>query len=296
MSNYAAPDRPLFIIGNPRSGTSLLRLMLTAHSRIVIAPECGFAIWYLEKYGDWSSRDLATSRRTTFLDDLWRAKKLETWNLTRPALERFIVEEAPETYSSLVAAVYRFFATTTKPAFRLWGDKNNHYLHHIATIRSLFPGARFVHIVRDGRTVACSYKALAQRKIISEYAPRLPADIKEIATEWSGNTACVRSAFDSFQYENAIELRFEDLVSRPVQSLQSICNFLDLRYEPQMLEYYRLTPEEAAEPSCYQEWKSKTRSALLVDEVDRYSRELSQEELELFSSLAGTQLSWYGYY
>jgi hypothetical protein len=47
--------KQVFIIGNPRSGTSLLRIMLNSHSSMVVPPECGFIQWWYQKYKDWPS-------------------------------------------------------------------------------------------------------------------------------------------------------------------------------------------------------------------------------------------------
>lgn len=44
---------PIFILGNPRSGTTLLQLMLACHPRLAVPPECGFALWLYDRYGDW---------------------------------------------------------------------------------------------------------------------------------------------------------------------------------------------------------------------------------------------------
>lgn len=53
---------PVFIIGSPRSGTTLLRLMMNSHPRIVVPPECGFAVWWYEKYQHWKGGRSQESR------------------------------------------------------------------------------------------------------------------------------------------------------------------------------------------------------------------------------------------
>ncbi|MDE2234040.1 MAG: sulfotransferase, partial [Gammaproteobacteria bacterium] len=44
---------PFFVIGSPRSGTTLLRLILTSHPQIVVPPECGFVTWLYPTFGEW---------------------------------------------------------------------------------------------------------------------------------------------------------------------------------------------------------------------------------------------------
>ncbi|MGB0789818.1 MAG: sulfotransferase, partial [Marinirhabdus sp.] len=71
----------VFILGNPRSGTSLLRLMLNQHSSIVAPPESGFSLWWLHKYGNWCKADNAPQKINGFIDDVLSSRKIETWHL-----------------------------------------------------------------------------------------------------------------------------------------------------------------------------------------------------------------------
>lgn len=54
---------PMFVIGSPRSGTSLLRLILTDHTKFIIPPECGFNLWLHNQFGDWSVQDTQSKER-----------------------------------------------------------------------------------------------------------------------------------------------------------------------------------------------------------------------------------------
>ena len=73
---------PLFILGNPRSGTTLLRRIINAHSLYCVPPECGFVQWLYDKYGHWK-QELVSNREfvDSFLTDLEKCRKIETWNL-----------------------------------------------------------------------------------------------------------------------------------------------------------------------------------------------------------------------
>jgi len=59
-----------FILGNPRSGTSLLRLMLNANTHIVSPPESGFLHWWYKKYNAWSTADNSKENIAAFVKDL----------------------------------------------------------------------------------------------------------------------------------------------------------------------------------------------------------------------------------
>ena len=71
-------SNPFFILGNPRSGTTLLRLMLDAHPKMTVPPECGFIVWFYDKYKSWSDSDKSTLNIQMFIEDLQTAKKISS--------------------------------------------------------------------------------------------------------------------------------------------------------------------------------------------------------------------------
>ena len=119
----------LFVIGNPRSGTSLLRIMLNSHNKIVVPPECGYMQWWYSKYKDWS----VSSNLQDFIDDLSTSKKIETWQLDYKLLYEYLKDNQPESYQSLIFKVVEFygFAKHNKLQTEVLGDKNNYYINHL---------------------------------------------------------------------------------------------------------------------------------------------------------------------
>lgn len=286
---------PIFIFGNPRSGTTLLRLMLTCHRNIVIPPECGFAVFFHDKYQDWQQIGYSNSLLDRFLDDLESARKIEHWKLNFGRLKDFLRQRRPDSYSSAVSAVYEWYGLSLGSSFERWGDKNNFYIHHISVIEVMFPNAFFVHLVRDGRTVACSYRNLAQSTINSVYAPQLPSDIEEIGAQWSRNIQTIRHALTARKWENSCELLFEDLVLDPEGTLRDLCHRLGEEYDPAMLQYHVRNREQELEPKEFLPWKEKNLQPLRSEEVGRYSDELSPDEIQRLEAVAGKELAQYGY-
>lgn len=286
---------PIFIIGNPRSGTTLLRLMLTCHRNIVIPPECGFMIWWYEKYKDWNA-NYSREQLDNFLDDLFSSKKIETWNLNRSSLKTILLDRHFHSYAALISNVYKFYAITQKASFKRWGDKNNFHLNHIETILGLFSQAQFIHIVRDGRDIACSYKKLAESNFNSKYAPKLPSDVYDIAMEWMSNIKKIRSSFETINWDKVIEIRYEDLVSYPEKTLRNICTFLNEEFDPLMLEFYLKNRENELEPKELLEWKGETLENITTSQVQVYKYFLSNQEIDVFNNIAGEVLRIYAYY
>lgn len=285
---------PIFIIGNPRSGTTLLRLMLTSHRNIVIPPECGFAVWFYDKYSRWGESCL-DSRLDSFLDDLLSSKKIEHWRLNRADLLEFIEAQRPTSYAQLVSCVYQWYGLAQQRTFTRWGDKNNFHIHHVPTIRAMFPTSFFVHIVRDGRDVASSYKRLAEKRFESSYAPRLPHQIEDIALQWRENIRVAVESFAESRWQDVCEVKFEDLVLSTESTLRSLCEKLGEDYDPLMLEYHTSNRESELEPREMLPWKTKNLLPPIRTEVGRYMNELSEEEVQIFQRIAGTELLRYGY-
>jgi Sulfotransferase family len=283
-------EAPIFIIGNPRSGTTLLRLMLTCHPRIAVPPEAGFLIELEPRYrgfaGDAAGRD-------SFVERLLQSPKFEYWKLSEPVLRSTLAKAAPKTYAELVAGVYACWASVHQPGKPRWGDKNNFYLAHIDTIAALFPSAVFLHIVRDGRDVACSYRSLSN--VRGGYAPSLPANVFDAAHEWNRNLGRIRAAFSRIGWKRVIELRYEDLTREPEAVLRMVCAFLGEEYAPAMLEYARENRERELEPRDFDAWKEKNRSGLDEAAIGRWKNDLTPAEAALVQLTGSKMLRQYGY-
>lgn len=263
---------------------------------MIIPPECGFAVWYYDKYKNWDQRIKENDGVIhEYMIDLIKAYKFENWKIRKEELLPYLLETKPPTYEDLVSSIYFFYGNRLKKTVKKWGDKNNFYLDHIVSIKEIFPGAKFIHLVRDGRTVACSYKKLSRKKIISKFAPKLPSDIEAIASEWHRNLSTITGSFARIDYEEVLEVRFEDLILNPVETLTQVCKFIGIDFEEQMLNYYSLTEKDGLEPEEFLQWKGKNKKPLLKEEVDRFKRELSPKEITTFESIGRTFLETYHY-
>ena len=136
--------RPFFVLGNPRSGTTLLRLMLTCHPRLFVPPEGGFAVWLFEKYRSWSDMDPA-GRCRALVADVMQTRKIETWRLDPEPLTRELESRAPASYAEAVSGIYEWCGNAQDPGFARWGDKNNFYTDHIGTLDAT------IHVVDRGQ-------------------------------------------------------------------------------------------------------------------------------------------------
>lgn len=104
-----------------------------------------------------------------------------------------------------------------------WCEKSPQYAHHMVSLSGLYPEARFVHVIRDGRDCARSFHRRWHR------SPELTI------TRWKQlmhNTRAQRTALGS----RYLEVRYEDLTSKPEIWAKRICDFLDLPFEAAVLQ------------------------------------------------------------
>lgn len=289
-------NNSIFIIGNPRSGTTLLRLILNSHSKISVSPECGFIVWLFEKYGNWCTSDSSDpSRRAQFVADLVSCKKFDTWKLSGSQLDGRIARQCPPDYAALCSLVHSTYAEANSRTVDFWGDKNNFHVNHLDFLNALFPNAYFIHIVRDGRDVACSYREVMASKSKSPYFPNLATDVGSIAAEWSANVLRVAQFLSLIASSRSQTLRYEDLVESPERSIQALCAGLGLAYEPTMKDFYSNNLANQVEPAETMDWKMRTLEPISTKTVGRYQQALSSSELAEFDQFAHAALATFGY-
>lgn len=283
--------RPLFILGNPRSGTSLLRLMLHRHSQLCIPPESHFFLWLEEAYCNFENFELKD-----YLKALYNSTKFETWELNKEELFSFLSRFTIDNYATLTCLVYKFYAIShNKEDSLFWGDKNSLWVEKLSKVKKHFPEAFYIHIIRDGRDVACSYKSLSRKKISTPYAPKLPDEIVKIATNWHHNVANVETFFlNQISRTNRITVHYEQLLRQPKKVLSQILNMLQLSFEPQQLKYFE-NPRHEIEPDEFFAWKEKLLVPPDLNNIGKFEKELTAQELEAFNRVASDSLKMFGY-
>ncbi|WP_298898163.1 sulfotransferase [uncultured Psychroserpens sp.] len=282
----------VFIIGNPRSGTSMFRMMMSSHSSIVVPPECGFIQWWYKVYGDWSiENSQSKDDLKAFISDLKTSKKIETWELDYTALENLISSRLPKSYKELTSLVILQYGIQNGKAPYVLGDKNNYYIEHLNLLDSIYPDAKYLIIVRDCRDVVCSYLNVNALATDSKYKPKFPETIKEMSLDWLHKNKKILSFLESVHTSNYALIRYEDLINKPELELQKCTEILDLQFEDQMLDYYK----NKMEPSELLDWKKKTNEEIDKSNTQKYLEQLSAFEIDEIMSVSGDLMRKFGY-
>lgn len=254
---------PIFLVGMPRSGTKLLREVLNNHSQIGITGfESHFIPYYhknIGKFGDLKqlpnferfyeefSRSVFFKRLTEndhFIDAKSWYEQVDDWS-----------------YPGVVEAFYAAYAKHKNKT--IWGDKTPFYLVILPLLKTLFPKAKFVHIIRDVRDYSMSLKKSWYKNIYRS------------AQRWHDSVAKCRNDGKKLGDENYFEVRYEHLVDSPADTAASICDFLKIPYEPDMVQLKRVTERggDAKDmvgilPNNYGKWR-KSMPKKTIEKVER---------------------------
>jgi Sulfotransferase family len=279
---------PFFIIGNPRSGTSLFRLMLNSHPKITVPPECGFIVWLYENFATSKLEDKKVIN--CLVDEIIQSRKFETWGLDRDLILEYLSGKNIKSYSEFCTSIFLIYALKNKKTPIIIGDKNNYYVKHINTINKIFESPKFIFIVRDVRDVSCSYLELKMRNLSNIYAPIVPNSLKLIASEWVENNLLILDESKK-NPKNTFIIKYEDLIVNPTNTLQLVCDFLNIDFDERMLSYYLFNDE----PSDFLSWKEKTLMSPISDNHNKYHTILSSNEIEAIELIAKKIMSELGY-
>jgi sulfotransferase family protein len=219
-------QQPLFIVGAPRSGTTLLRSILAAGKEVAIPPESHFLAYlyhrYRGRFAGWGPQDTRE-----VIEDVLRDAHFREWQLPAEAVWAEVQKQAPSGYGEAIACVYRAYAR--REGKERWGDKTPHYVFFLRELSSLFPDMRVIHLLRDGRDVACSHLDL-RRRGQAWVAGSAPA----AAAWWRASVrAAARAAPELGQ--RFVEIRYEDLVSRPEETVERLCAAAGISFRPEMV-------------------------------------------------------------
>jgi hypothetical protein len=137
-------------------------------------------------------------------------------------------------------ALYRSYAEARGKA--RFGDKTPLYIQYLDLVEHVFPTARYLHIVRDGRNAALSYDKMAYRPRFSWVFPQ---GLGDFAVRWRREVLGAQRFGSTIAAGRYFELRYEDLVTKLEAKLRELTSFLGLGFEPAMLEYHRnLNPRQ----------------------------------------------------
>ena len=268
---------PFFVVGVDRSGTTLLRLVLD-RGDVAIPPESMFLADFapVRRDGGLDDADAAAA----FMRRVWTHPRVRAWNLpgNPPQVPLGLTHE--QAYRFAVEAPFRAYALAQGKD--RWADKTPYYLGQLDELDAVWPEARFVVLVRDGRDVALSLLGL----------PFGPNNVWAAARFWARGIRRGRDAAERYA-DRTITVRYEDLCADPKAVADRLCSFLGLRFEDDMLAIEETDPAKLDRDKTA--WFTGLRAGINASAVGRWRTELSPRDQALFAALAGPELEAAGY-
>jgi sulfotransferase family protein len=280
MNDTMARDEtsPFFIVGNDRSGTTVLRLVLDRSHEAAVPSESMFLM------------DFASVRRRGGLDDperaarfcatVWSHPKVRLWGLSGPPPEVPARLSHEEAYRFAVESPFRAYAA--REGKERFGDKTPAYVHCLEEVFAVWPGARVVVLVRDARDVALSIMGL----------PFGPNNPYSAALWWSRGIQAGLAAARRRPHQ-VMTLSYEDLVTDPDSAVRRVCGHVGLGYDPEMLAIERSGPEKIVAEQA--EWFTELAMPISEAGSGRFRTEMPAEEQRIVEAVAGDELRALGY-
>jgi hypothetical protein len=279
-------NQPIFIVGVPRSGTTLLAAMLAAHSRISCGPETHFFRKLAHIDADqlllpasWpgAAVDFVCSIEHASYFDRKPISLLNKYQIDRKQIEAYLQRKEPSLPNILASVTETFQVALGKER---WAEKTPDHILTLGQIRKHFPDSPVIRIIRDPRDVAISLTKV----------PWGAMSFLEALMLWKR----LDEQSDGFFQTDRLcySLRYEDLITCPDEELARLCRFIGEDFEPGMLD----TSETGKQLNARNvPWKDKVSQPVDASNVAIWKDQLSGPDLQLAEAILGDRLEAQGY-
>ena len=268
--------RPCFVVGNERSGTTLLTVLLGRHSELATTPETHFLSLVPRK------KTRRTLTHAELLDQLFAASHTADMKLDRARLtERF--NKFPADYASLFRAMLEEYAAEHAPGKTRIGEKTPLHLLGVPTLMEWYPQGRVVCIVRDGRDVVLSLLNMSWN-----HEHRL----RPLCMNWM-RLLKIAEDYQQQYPERFLLIKYEDLLDKPQEILQQVDEFLGLKFEPQQLDA-SAQPTNVV-PDAERGWKGQALEQVDPSRKATWKKKATRQQLLVMNTLMGKSLQHMGY-
>ncbi len=287
LDDHVAPTcfddvEPVFVVGFPRSGTTLLQVMLDAHPRLALLTEVHFFSEILQIRRIVPSLDTPADL-ARFLQLVRRCghfRRLIDGEQLLAAVERQLSEQPRRSYELFYRLLLEEYARLRGAA--RFGEKTPPNVRYLDDLVAIFPRARIVHIIRDPRAAVAS-------------ALRMPWYPKEVVTnslKWYLDVRAARLFADRHP-DLIFEVRYEDLVSEPRRELERICAFVGEPFDDKMLQYHEGADQVVS--LQHEPWSKGITAPLYQERVASWERELSPSRIYVIDRITGSYRERAGY-
>lgn len=274
-------ESPIFIVGMPRSGTTLISRILSSHSQISIAPESHFLNYWMQRFSASLLQDEENFQK--FWQVFIHSERFGYFECQPSKLISQIQSTDSNKARSLFSNLLKQYAKKTNKS--RWGEKTPVHYAHIYRLLNWYPNARIIYMVRDPRAVAASMQKVpwGGNRIIA-YALRWKDSIEHL---------------EKWREDSRVKyVKYEQLVSNSSATLDNICQFIGEDFQYQML-MSEMIPSEHFSKLYSSEWAVShlTAAATPINRysLDKWQEELSNKQIALVEYLTQKSMGKFGY-
>lgn len=282
--NEEHPVNPyVFVVGCPRSGTTLLQRMLDNHPQLTVTNDTHFITDAVKKT---LRRDPYPQMNPEILEAVVNYRRTYRMGLENVDFQQAATDS--DTYAEFVSKLYNIRGARQNKLFS--GEKTPSYCRQIPALHTLFPRSRFIHIVRDGRDTTLSALGWAtDTKGPGKWGLWKEDPVGTCALWWRWQVGTGDRDGRALPYCLYRSLRYEDLVSNPESELRGIARTLALPYSDDMVNYHIGKVRKQSGLSAKSAWLPP------VQGLRDWRQDMSPEDASVFESIAGDLLTRFDY-
>lgn len=265
---------PIFIVGHPRSGTTLVANILGRNAAIAATPESHFATAIVDRLDRW-----ANEGPERLVAKLLQSTNLRDFDLTpERVLARLAAREVVSPAYLLRCCLEEYAGQRGKPRV---AEKTPVHIRRLPLLAHWYPRAKFVWVVRDARDSILSLKQVSWAS----------SNDWRLGLEWARNASLALS-FERRCPHAIHRLYFEQMLTDPVSELARVHRFLAVKFDEQQL----MAQDKAAViPKWEEGWKWRARGDLDARRASAWKQNGSRETICRLNAMLGTYLRQLGY-
>lgn len=275
-------DEPFLLVYDSRSGSTFLANLLVKHLGAAIPPETNFITALLAKYGKKIIED-KTDLQQVF-DIVYTDTKFSDWQIEREELNVYIQPSFPFSLRDFILQVCTLYRHKNYPNSSIFGLKKGAYLLKYKPMKEIFPSAKFIEIIRDGRAVFNSKK----HSIYSATGQPFETDPYRAAQEWCKMSNLFREVTQKYPTET-ISIQYEQMIQYPEKIIALLSQFLNVSPFEQSHEKSYIVSER------YGDLHKNINKQPLQERIDAWQTTLTAKEIYAFETVAYRCLLSAGY-
>lgn len=276
-------NRPIFIVGCERSGTTMLRLILCSHKNIAIPPQTKYIKKLYKRrllFGDLSKNKNRKKLQNWFFINHDKNTKLIDLGIDKTDIQNEL-KKSRNSIGAFFATILKSYSQKTNKV--RWGDKHPYYIKYLPQLFRLFPDAQVIHIIRDGRDSVASLKKMPWWKKNSIYA----------MLNWQEAIQNGKQALRKYNPDQFMEIRYEDIIEKPQKSVKQICEFLNEKYSEELLKFNKIADKSI--PSYKMDWHSGAKKEINSTSIGRWTTDLENWESSLINKKMKKEMMLHNY-